>query len=101
MVMQLFIKPIDAIVNSFVVDYYNELVKKNKNSTDSGIDLCLPKDIIIPKNSYGVKIPLGVSCEVKFSDNSIHGYYLYPRSSTGSKTPLRLSNGTGIIETLV
>ena len=26
------------------------------------------------------------------------GFYLYPRSSTGSKTPLRLSNGTGIID---
>ena len=26
------------------------------------------------------------------------GYYLYPRSSTGSKTPLRLSNSIGVID---
>ena len=26
------------------------------------------------------------------------GYYLYSRSSTGSKTPLRLSNSVGIID---
>ena len=26
-------------------------------------------------------------------------YYLYPRSSTGAKTPLRLSNSVGIIDT--
>jgi dUTP pyrophosphatase len=26
------------------------------------------------------------------------GYYLYPRSSTGTKTPLRLSNSVGIID---
>ena len=26
------------------------------------------------------------------------GYYLYPRSSTGSKTPLRLANSVGIID---
>ena len=26
------------------------------------------------------------------------GYYLYPRSSTGSKTPLRMANSVGIID---
>ena len=26
------------------------------------------------------------------------GYYLYPRSSTGTKTPLRLANSVGIID---
>ena len=26
------------------------------------------------------------------------GYYLYPRSSTGSKTPLRLSNSIGVMD---
>lgn len=66
--------------------------------TDSGLDLPLPCDVVIPKNSIGVKIPLGISVEPKFVDNKPRGYYLYPRSSTGSKTPLRLSNGTGIID---
>ena len=26
------------------------------------------------------------------------GYYMYPRSSTGTKTPLRLANSVGIID---
>ena len=31
--------------------------------------------------------------------NGLHvGYYLYPRSSTGTKTPLRLANSVGIID---
>ena len=66
--------------------------------TDSGLDLPLPCDVIIPKNSIGFKIPLGIAAEPTFDDKKIRGYYLYPRSSTGSKTPLRLSNGTGIID---
>lgn len=68
------------------------------NRTDSGLDLPLPCDVVIPKNSIGFKIPLGLSAEPSFNDENPRGYYLYPRSSTGSKTPLRLSNGTGIID---
>ena len=41
-----------------------------------------------------------ISCEA-FDNNESNinvSYYLYPRSSTGSKTPLRMSNSTGIID---
>ena len=34
---------------------------------------------------------------MKFNDNYV-SYYLYPRSSTGTKTPLRLANSVGIID---
>ena len=77
-------------------NWYNYHVPEG--GTDSGLDLPLPRDVIIPKNSVGFKIPLGFSAEPSFEDEKPRGYYLYPRSSTGSKTPLRLSNGTGIID---
>lgn len=69
-----------------------------EGGTDSGLDLPLPNDVVIPKNAMGFKIPLGICAEPAFEDKKPRGYYLYPRSSTGSKTPLRLSNGTGIID---
>ena len=90
-VMSLLIKPSED-----VYDYYSEL--KTSSSTDSGFDLIIPKDIVIPKNSLGFKIHLGIKCQPQFDDMRPRGFYLYPRSSTGSKTPLRLSNGTGIID---
>jgi dUTP pyrophosphatase len=37
------------------------------------------------------------SCNPAFPETAV-GYYLYPRSSTGTKTPLRLSNSVGIID---
>ena len=66
--------------------------------TDSGLDLILPYDVTIPKNALGFKIPLGICVEPMFEDNKPRGYTLHPRSSTGSKTPLRLANNTGIID---
>ena len=84
--------------NEYLSNYYSSKNNNTTNNTDSGFDLCLPNDIIVPGNSIGFKIPLGIFCESKYDDNSIHGFYLYPRSSTGSKTPLRMSNSLGIID---
>jgi len=66
--------------------------------TDSGIDIYTPNKIIVPKQSFGFKIPLSIKAEPSFNDNIPRGYYLYLRSSTGSKTPLRMSNMVGIID---
>jgi len=81
--------------NESVYEYYST-VKSSK--TDSGLDLIIPEQIVIPKRSIGFKIHLGIRCQPEFEDKKARGFYLYPRSSTGSKTPLRLSNGTGIID---
>jgi dUTP pyrophosphatase len=71
-----------------------ELYQRNiqKNTTDSGFDLFIPTDIIIPAGS-NILVDLKLRCEPEFSS----GYYLYPRSSLG-KTPLRLANSVGIID---
>jgi dUTP pyrophosphatase len=67
---------------------------------DSGLDLFVPNDVTVPGGSIGFKISMMISCE-SFYDKSKQqniSYYLYPRSSMGAKTPLRLSNSVGIID---
>lgn len=63
-----------------------------KHSVDAGLDLKSRIDIVIPANT-GCMIPLGVSVAIP------EGYVglLFPRSSL-SKTPLRLANSVGVID---
>ena len=66
---------------------------------DAGLDLYMPRTIIVPANSLGFKASLDISCE-PFADKrkeSGVSFYMYPRSSI-SKTPLRMSNSVGIID---
>jgi len=68
---------------------------------DSGLDIFCPEEITIqPNESKSIK--LGIACEAfrnqEDKDNGLScAYYLYPRSSI-SKTPLRLANSVGIID---
>lgn len=87
----LIIEPLVSLEN--VVDYENYL---NKNK-DSGFDLYCPDDIVVPAMSFSNKIGMCVKIEMKKNDENV-GYMLVPRSSTGSKTCLRLSNSIGIID---
>lgn len=70
---------------------------KNYN-TDCGFDLFCSEDQTIYKNTFSNKVNLQVKCQMINDDNIYVGYKLYPRSSMGSKTPLRLSNSVGIID---
>jgi len=92
--MHLKIKPNNHLIRSMYEQHgsYHE--------GDSGLDLFVPEPITIPANEISFKINLGISCEA-FYDKSKQkniSYYLYLRSSTGAKTPLRLSNHVGIID---
>ena len=63
---------------------------------DAGFDLFCPEDSI----SYGNQKTIldhKINCCMKFN-NQFVGYYLYSRSSTPVKTPLRLANSVGIID---
>ena len=103
---------------SLIVKKYQKLMTET-NSTfdnnshnydklyDAGIDLFCPNNLSISNGSLSNKVDLGVKTSMIFvSKNVISneitytpcGYYLYPRSSTGSKTPLRLSNSIGVID---
>ena len=78
----------------FLSEEFKQLYDMKKNyDDDSGFDIVVPHDHIVPANFIGYKVPLGIACipDVK------QGYYLYPRSSI-TKTPLRLANSVGIID---
>lgn len=73
---------------------------------DSGVDIFFPEDIIVPSKQT-ILIDLGIKCEMREINNTFKSadqsffinksYYLYPRSSI-YKTPLRLANSVGIID---
>ena len=68
---------------------------------DAGFDLFNPTEHEIC-GGCTAKMDHKVICSMKyFSPGDLEfsvGYHLYPRSSTGTKTPLRLSNSVGIID---
>jgi dUTP pyrophosphatase len=86
----------------------NMLVHQN-----AGFDLFCPADVKVYGHSTE-KIDQGVKGAMEFvevqNNNNINnnininnlnapvGYFMYPRSSTGSKTPLRLANSVGVID---
>lgn len=87
--------------NQPLIQFYKQRVELHNNNVnspypDSGFDLGLPKDLTITKPTSN-KIPLDICCSM-YSPYSPQPYYLYPRSSI-IKTPLRLSNSVGIIDT--
>lgn len=68
-----------------------------KHAGDAAFDFYLPHDAVVPPKTAcpdGFMVPLGVAVEIP------PGYFLeiFPRSSTGLKTPLRLANSAGIID---
>ena len=76
---------------------FNE--KLNDTHRDSGFDLFVPNRVNAVANET-TKIDHNVACAVyKSVDGELipSGYYMYPRSSI-SKTPLRLANSVGIID---
>ena len=72
----------------------------NNKHKDSGVDIYCPQELTISPNTTK-KIYLGIKCSLIREDNSDDSYpspfYLYPRSSI-SKTPLRMANSVGIID---
>lgn len=110
-----------SIIHSIIGDSTNDISNQYFNA---GFDLFSPSRLHVEKNKL-VKINHQVICamrkfkeypiiteinddivnieHVKNSDNSPNigypvSYYLYPRSSVGTKTPLRLANSVGIID---
>jgi len=73
---------------------------------DTGFDIHCPQSIIVPAKSISFKIPLGLHISahiIHYSGMDINkktpsSFELWPRSSCGSKTPLRLSNSIGLID---
>tara|TARA_B100001094_G_scaffold308685_1_gene341586 strand:- start:1391 stop:1852 length:462 start_codon:yes stop_codon:yes gene_type:complete len=92
--MHLKLKPNDDSVQALYTNH------SSYHEGDAGLDLFITRDITIPAKAISYIIDLGISCEA-FTDKEYQqniSYYLYPRSSMGAKTPLRLSNSQGIID---
>jgi dUTP pyrophosphatase len=92
-------------------ELYNEAANKHNDSIannrffDAGFDLFCPTEEKIFGSTS--KLDQGVKGSMEFFsqyDNAAAargvpcGYFMYPRSSTGSKTPLRMANSIGIID---
>ena len=80
--------------------YANKLLHSENFNSDSGFDLYCPDDDLIYVGTTKL-INLKVKCKmVKIVDNLEIpcGFYLYPRSSMGTKTPLQMANSVGIID---
>ena len=96
--MKLLLRPLNDEIKSMYHDDALDTSNRNRVSRgDAGLDLYCPGDMkILPGQT--VKIDFKIQCE-GLSDNDDRNvcYYLYPRSSI-SKTPLRLANSVGIID---
>lgn len=100
---------IDKVIKNLDLTKLNCGNYRCQDIESSGLDILIPENITIPAKSCGFKIKLGIACEpIKiYNMDGINnepgyksarcGYYLYPRSSL-SKTPLRLANSVGIID---
>jgi len=76
-------------------------VDMNEYCFDAGFDLFNIYDININDDyildNYNILIDHKITCAMKFNNYYV-SYYLYSRSSTATKTPLRLANSVGIID---
>jgi dUTP pyrophosphatase len=83
------------------IDTSNTIYKSNQTSAykgDAGFDLFFPNDVIVDGKST-VIIDLELKCCMVDEANVPVSYFIYPRSSI-YKTPLRMSNSVGIIDSM-
>jgi len=91
--------------NDLIQKYIENANNHNNNLAnniypDAGFNLLVPITTECYTNQIN-KIDFGVKCSgtlISKNHMEITGYYMYPRSSTGSKTLLRLANSVGIID---
>lgn len=90
---------VEVTSESVMQFYYDKAQMSVCAFSDSGLDIPTPKNHIIPAGALSYKIPLGVRVQVrKGTTGEPAASLLVPRSSTGSKTTLRLANSVGVID---
>jgi len=83
-------------MNNELKGVYNKNEEK-RNKSDVGFDLFMPEDVIVPANAISFK--LGTKVKVSgYVDKRLSSYEIWPRSSMGAKTPLRLCNSIGLVD---
>jgi len=94
MTLKIFIK--DENLRNLYINHVNENFNNvYSDYPDAGFDLFIPTELTIQGNTTQ-KIKLGIKCAA-FTNGLPQSFYMYPRSSI-SKTPLRLANCVGIID---
>ena len=93
MMNQLYVKLVNE--NKFAFSYSQGITNY---TSDCGFDLFCPDELIVPPKAVSFKIDLKVQTMLDDKDGNNIGFMLIPRSSMGSKTPLRLCNSIGIID---
>ena len=93
------------VENMELREKYQEAIIKHNNKAsedfpDAGFDLFVPNEMML--NTKLVGIDYGIKCEAYIEDDNVDdristAYYLYARSSI-YKTPLRMCNSVGIID---
>lgn len=93
-----------AVKNKHIIDKYKS---GEKVCFDAGVDLFCPAYYVFENfENTTKKLDHCVQCSMEKIETDKEGvetcnhvgYYLYPRSSTGTKTPLSLTNSVGIID---
>ena len=84
-------------INNIQKQFEKDIEKGSFENLDAGFDLFLGESLHIPKKKFSLIHNHGIKCVMKFGEKNT-AFYLYPRSSMGAKTPLRLSNSVGIID---
>ena len=83
------------------LNYNNENYYISDYCFDAGFDLFNVDNLTIDKtfadNNFNIVLDHQIKCSMTFNHNYV-SYYLYPRSSVSTKTPLRLANSVGIID---
>jgi len=97
-VYKLFIKIDETEIKNIALKNMYD-TSKNHDS-DSGFDMYVPQDVIVPLKTHSFVIGMGIKCNMKSiqSDKSSKPFMIFPRSSMGSKTPLRLANSIGLVD---
>jgi dUTP pyrophosphatase len=87
-----------AYINA--VKFHNDNLVYRADMLDAGFDIFTPANDILSK-PFGNKVDFKIICACKMirQNNMFYNtsFYMYPRSSI-SKTPLRLANNVGIID---
>ena len=82
-----------SVLDSPKCDIIDHLKPHRSTKYSAGYDFISPIEIIIPAHGMA-KIPTGIKAQM----NEDEVLYIYPRSSIGFKTGIRLSNTVGIVD---
>ena len=88
------------LVEKYLVRYFepkiDTFITGDDVHVDCGFDLFCPEKLVVESGST-TKVNIRCKCAMTYMSIPC-GFYLYPRSSVGAKTPLRLANSVGIID---